>query len=114
MKTTEEFQHEIAPFTWVELRESVSVCLNAGEYLQEVFDACGLEGSGYEWEGLARVFLEEKLPELMEVIEFDSEADMFCVYSKDTEALRQMIRRFKTVCEDRACILDLLSRAEPD
>lgn len=114
MKITEELKHEIAPFIWVELTGSASVCLNAGEYLQEVFDTCGWEGSGYEWDGLARVFLEEKHPELLQSINFDSEAGMFCVYSKDTEALQLFIRRFKAACEDRDCVLDLLSRAEPD
>ena len=38
MNITEQFEKEIAPFGWVEHEKSVSVCLNAGEYLQEVFE----------------------------------------------------------------------------
>ncbi len=35
------------------------------EYLQDVFDNCeGCEGSGYDWESLAQVFLEEKCSDL--------------------------------------------------
>ncbi len=56
MKITKEFEKEIAPFFWVEHEESASVFLNAGEYLQEIFDTRedeGFEGSGYDWRSLA-------------------------------------------------------------
>lgn len=36
MKVTEQFEKEITPFFWVEHEESASVCLNVGEYLQEI------------------------------------------------------------------------------
>ena len=58
MKITKEFEKEIAPFFWVEHEESASVCLNVGEYLQEIFDTRedeGFEGSGYDWGSLAPV-----------------------------------------------------------
>ena len=112
-----EFEKEIAPFGWVEHDDHASVCLTAGEYLQEVFDTRaeeGFEGSGYDWESLARVFLDEQCPQLAAEIDFDSEAGMFCVYSKNREALREFILRFKAACEDRALILDLFQRAELD
>lgn len=117
MEITESFKKEIAPFTWVEYGESASVCLNGGEYLQEVFDTRadeGFEGSGYDWESLAKVFLKEKCSDLIEKINFDSEAGMFCVYSKNIEALREFIRGFKNACMDKTLILDLFSRAELD
>lgn len=52
MKVTEQFEKEITPFFWVEHEESASVCLNVGEYLQEIFDTRadeGFEGNGYVW-----------------------------------------------------------------
>ncbi len=78
MKITEQFNKEIAPFVWVEHEdlESVSVCLGAGEYLQEVFDTRadeGFEGSGYDWESLTQVFFDERCSDLQEKIGFDSE-----------------------------------------
>lgn len=94
-----------------------SVCLNVGTYLQEVFETRaeeGFEGSGYDWENLAQVFLEEKCPSLREKIGFDPEASMFCAYSKDKEALADFILQFKSACEDKPLILDLFSRAELD
>lgn len=112
-----EFDETIKPFFWVEHKDSASLCLNAGAYLQEVFDTRadeGFEGGGYDWESLARVFLEEKCPDLLEKVAFDCEAGMFCAYSQDTGALQEFARRFKAACEDQALILDLFSRAEVD
>ena len=117
MKITEQFENEIAPFSWVELRSGASVCLNAGEYLQELFETRadeGFLGNGYDWEGLAQVFLDERRPELQGKIHFDPEADMFCVYSDDSEALADFILSFKKACGEKPLISDLFSRAEPD
>lgn len=75
MKITEQFEKQIAPFFWVELEESASVCLNVGEYLQEIFDTRadeGFEGNGYDWGSLAQVFLDEQYSDLQEKIGFDS------------------------------------------
>lgn len=88
-----------------------------GEYLQDVFDTRaeeGFEGSGYDWESLVKVFLEERKPDLIEKVKFDSKSSMFCVYSEDVAALREFIVSFKNACENKALILDLFSRAESD
>ena len=94
-----------------------SVCLNVGEYLKEIFDTRaeeGFVGNGYDWGSLAQIFLDEKCSDLKEKINFDPEADMFCAYSKDKEALQEFICSFRTACEDQALMADLLSRAETD
>ncbi len=118
MEMEETFKNEIAPFSWVEQSNGASVCLDAGSgYLQEVFDTRadeGFIGNGYDWGSLAQVFLVEKCQELQEKIGFDLEADMFCAYSKDKDALADFISRFKKACEDRTLILDLFGRAELD
>ena len=117
MKITKEFEKEIAPFFWIEHEESASVCLNVGEYLQEIFDTRedeGFEGSGYDWGSLAQVFLDEQCSDLQEKIGFDPEGSMFCVYSKDKDVLADFILRFKKASEDKPFILDLFSRAELD
>lgn len=117
MNLTEEFKKEIAPFFWVEQQNGASVCLNAGEYLQEIFDARaeeGFEGSGYDWASLAQVFLEERCPDLQGKIGLDPESGMFCAYSKEKDDLADFILRFKKACEDQPLIADLFSRAELD
>lgn len=117
MEITENFERMIAPFFWIGHDESASVCLNVGEYLQDVFDARsgdGFEGNGYDWASLAQVFLNEKCPHLLGKVDFDPEGSMFCAYSEDAEALMEFILKFKEACENRPLIADLFSRAELD
>jgi hypothetical protein len=118
MEITERFKKEIAPFFWVEQGENVGVCLTVDdEYLQDVFatrEEEGFIGNGYDWSSLAQVFLDEICSDMQEKIHFDPEADMFCAYSKDKEALANFILQFKKACEDKSFILDLFSRTEYD
>ncbi|PWN66121.1 immunity 51 family protein [Chryseobacterium oncorhynchi] len=107
----------IKPFFWVEHGNSFSVCLDAGSYKQEIFDARadeGFEGSGYDWGSLAQVFLEEKRPDLSDSIRFDPEGGMFCAYSSNGDHLKDFILDFKKTCENETVIMDLFSRAELD
>lgn len=113
-----DFEESIKPFFMVEYDGGVSVCLNAdGGYLSEVFEARadeGFEGRGYDWESLARVFVEEKCPHLSENINFDPEAGMFSAYSEEKEVVIEFITKFKAACDDKELITDLFSRAELD
>ena len=114
---TNKFKEQIKPFFWVEHKKSVSVCLNVGEYKDEVFQTReneGFEGNGYDWVSLARVFLDELKPELVDLVRFDPEADMFCIYSDNKDALKAFITSFKNTCENETLIQDLFSRAELD
>lgn len=112
-----DFEEKIKPFFWVEHENGVSVCLNVGEYRTEVFQSReddGFEGNGYDWASLAQVFLDELKPELIGLVRFDPEADMFCAYSSDANALKEFIISFKEACENDELIEDLFSRAELD
>ncbi|MCL1616423.1 immunity 51 family protein [Bacteroides sp. ET71] len=114
---TNDFEVIIQPFFWVDHESTASVCLNVGEYKAEIFQARedeGFEGNGYDWESLAHVFVEEQVPELSEKISFDPEGSMFCAYSKDKDALKEFILKFKDACENETLIMDLFSRAELD
>ncbi|MDO4895784.1 MAG: immunity 51 family protein [Moraxella sp.] len=106
---------QIRPFKWVEHDHSVSVIMNdVGDYQQFVFDSRadeGFEGSGYDWQSLAVVFLNEKMPHLADKIHFDSESSMFCAYSQNNNALKEFIVAFKNACENDELILDIFSRA---
>lgn len=113
----EDLKTKIAPFFLVEHETSSSICLDVGEYKAELFDLRadeGFEGNGYDWESLATVFLEEKEPHLIDIVDFDSEASVFCAYSSDKEALIEFILKFKDACENKELIEDLFSRAELD
>lgn len=111
------FEKRIKPFWWNDENGSFAVCLNVGDYKPEIFESRadeGCEGNGYDWEALARVFLEEKYEEFLEDIEFDSEAGLFSIYCDDPVILKKFILAFKEACEDTDLILDLFSRAEID
>ena len=112
-----EFKEKIKPFFWVEHKTGVSFCLTVGSYLANVFETRedeGFEGNGYDWASLAQVFLDELKPDLLDVVKFDPEADMFCAYSSNAKALKTFIISFKDACENETLIQDLFSRAELD
>ncbi|GLC87112.1 Imm51 family immunity protein [Lysinibacillus piscis] len=106
---------ELRPFRWLEHGSgNVSLLLEAGMYKQALFETRadeGFQGNGYDWTSLADVYLQEKLPELEGSVRFDSEADMFCAYASQKDALWQFAIGFKQACENDELIHDLFSRA---
>ena len=87
------------------------------DYKQNVFDTRqeeGFLGNGYDWNSLATVFLEEKMPELVDALSFDSEAGLFSIGSEDVEAVKKFAVEFKALCDDESEMMDLLSRATLD
>lgn len=111
------FEEDIAPFKVVSYESGNSLLLGVGFYKNELFETRqdeGFEGGGYDWESLAKIFLNEKKPELTDIINFDSEASMFCAYSQDLDALKDFVISFHDACEDDDLIRDLFSRAELD
>ncbi|SDS83600.1 Tetratricopeptide repeat-containing protein [Paenibacillaceae bacterium GAS479] len=113
-----EVNEKINPFGLVlHNNGSVSMILSVGIYKHEIFQTRaeeGFEGNGYDWSSLAAVFLEEKMPHLVNIVRFDPEADMFAAYSDIREAIHSFAIAFKEACEDDSLIKDLFSRAELD
>ena len=60
----------------------------------------GLQGTGFDWDQLAKRYVEEQAPALKGKLEFDSQKDLFSVYARDEAALRTFIRGFREACED--------------
>lgn len=116
--TMTDFNTQIHPFKWVEHDDSISVIMSdVGDYKQFIFDSRadeGFEGSGYDWQSLAIVFLEEQLTHLQYAINFDSEGSMFCAYSDNQDALKEFIIGFKNACENDELILSIFKNAELD
>jgi len=113
----EEFVNKLKPFFWVETCNSFSLCLGVGGFKDGIFESRadeGFEGNGYDWGSLAHVFLNEIMPELKKDIGFDPEGSMFCVYSKNEDALQKFALGFRAMCDDDKKMLDLFSRAELD
>ena len=110
-----DFEKIIKPFFWVEQDDSFDLCL-VPDFKHEIFLAReeeGFIGNGYDWDSLARVFINEIMPELKNEIELDeSEAGTFVVNSKNAEALQKFALGFRAMCDDDAMMSDLFSRAE--
>ncbi|UKS29586.1 Imm51 family immunity protein [Paenibacillus sp. HWE-109] len=113
-----EVNEKINPFGLVSHNNgSISVILSVGKYKHDIFQTRaeeGFEGNGYDWGSLAAVFLEEKMPHLVDIVRFDPEADMFAAYSDNREGILSFAIAFQEACEDDALIKDLFSRAELD
>lgn len=115
-----DFNAQISPFYWVDGENHCSVCMtDVSNYKQDIFDSRadeGFEGGGYDWQSLAVVFLQEKLPQLANSVRFDSESSMFCAYGTKENAadLQEFIIAFKQALDDNQLILDIFSRAELD
>ena len=87
------------------------------DYKQNVFDTRkeeGFLGNGYDWNSLATVFLEEKMPELVDALSFDSEAGLFSIGLEDVEAVKQFALGFKALCDDESEMTNLFRRATLD
>ena len=118
-----ELNEKIAPFTFMIFDENADdvwasfILYAVGDYLQDVFDTRadeGFEGNGYDWNSLALVFMEEKMPSLKSKLNFEPESSMFCVRSSDVKALEKFALGFKALCDDLELVTDLFSRAELD
>src|ERR1700690_2560945 len=73
----------------------------------------GWNGNGYDWTSVARVILDEKLPELKGKLEFDPEAGMFCAIGS-TESLKRLGEEMKKGFDDEGLLRDILGRAVLD
>ena len=116
----EDLNEQLEPFKLMVIEqgtEDVSATLVLWlneDYKQNVFDTRqeeGFLGNGYDWNSLATVFLEEKMPELVDALSFDSEAGLFSIGSEDVEAVKKFAVGFKAMCDDESEMTDLLSRA---
>jgi len=113
-----DFTKQIAPFNWIDHEDaSASVTLYASDkYKKKLFKTRkreGFKGSGYDWESLAQAFIQTKMPELRQIIFFDSEYLMFCACASDTGALKRFITLFRETCENEKEIAEIFSRAAP-
>lgn len=110
------FENMLSPLKWHEHDDHVSLRLEAGEK-EEIFEIRadeGFEAGGYGWEALARVFLDEKMPELKEDINFDSEGSSFGAYSCNIEAMKKFALGIRAMFDDDELMKDLLSRASDE
>lgn len=77
------------------------------------FEEAGFDGGGYAWEGVVRALVQMHAPKLKK-LSYDPESSMFCVVSKDREAIEQVAALIQRVLADPAQLRDAIAHADPD
>jgi hypothetical protein len=92
---------------------SYSLVLVAGNTpVDELIVEAGHEPNGYFWEGVAQLVANDSHPPILEQIEFDSEAGMFCAYGADRRSLEALGALMAAVVNDPDCLSTALRMAE--
>ncbi|WP_121967105.1 Imm51 family immunity protein [Myroides sp. N17-2] len=92
-----------------------SVILTNLSYKKDFFDLHsdkGFLGNGYDWQSLAKTYIHKFKPQLSTKLNFDSEADMFSIISKEDGVLEEFIIGFKQACEDNLLFNSLFIEAK--
>ena len=96
-KEPSEFDKSIAPFEFEkEHGRRYCVTLEDFEKLRYMFTwkDSDIEGNGYEWEEVMKLFVKDRFSDIRKRIKFDSEAGMFYIYCSDGDMLKEVISRF--------------------
>lgn len=95
---------ELAPFFLVEHHPyAISVLLRMDEgFMKEIFQKFGREGTSKDWERFTKKLIEEYERDNSgeDLFHFDSDEDIFCVYSQYVDDLLAMARWMIEVCKD--------------
>lgn len=105
-----KLKETIAPFRWMSQAGTYTLTLEADALNGECFAEAGMSGNGYDWEKLAFAYIEENIPELKKKLDFDCEADVFCVRSSAKRALREFALAFRRFCMDKPAFKSALMR----
>ena len=77
----------------------------------DLFERKGLQGGGDTWHGMVVHLLEEHAPDVLESLDFDPEANMFCARSDDLNALKAVALILRKL-EDRNVVADLVEHVD--
>lgn len=105
---------DIAPFFFVDHHPySLSLLLKISDRFKvDTFQKIGLNGSSKDWEILVTGFIEEweENNSGVDMFHFDSDEDIFCVYSQYIDDISLLSKQLRTVCDDEERMSDYLDR----
>ena len=109
---------DIAPFFFVEHHPyALSLLLKISDgFNVDIFRKMGLQGSSKDWETLVTGFMEEweENNSGADVFHFDSDEDVFCVYSQYIDDIILFSRLLRTACNDEKQMRYYLDRGTPN
>jgi len=74
------------------------------------FEKEGFLGSGHDWNRLIRNLVKDKFPNRLKMLDFDSEADMFCVKSHNKEPLEKIVNLVSLFYDDENKLIENISK----
>lgn len=109
---------QIAPFFLVSHHPyAISLLLKTSDgFRMEEFRRLGLTGSSGDWERLVRGVIREfeENNSGVDLFHFDSDEDIFCVYSQYIDDLMMLSKMIRAACDDEATMREYLKRAEQE
>lgn len=83
-------------------------------FKKDVFKKAGLSGSSGDWERLIKAYIREQEYEenffWVDLMEFDTDKDIFCVFSEYIDDLQKLAIMFRKMCDDEMYMLNLLTK----
>lgn len=108
---------KIKPFVIVDYDLGAALHLYSVEdYKHELFDTRkdeGFTGCGYDWTELAELFIQDRMPDIADDIQFDPEYSMFTANADDSIILEAFGSAFKAALDDDFYILRLFNQLPP-
>lgn len=84
-------ENQYYPFSLSSHSDTFSLLLTQ-DLKWDLFEKNNFLGNGYDWTRLIENLLKDKLPNVLSNLKFDSEAGMFCVYSKNKKELKEIAK----------------------
>ena len=93
--TTEYFPLQISDENEI---YSLMITSDEGMFFFELLADYGLYGNGPCWEGIIQQILEKDMPELLDTIEFDSEADACLLHFESKRDSKRVAKHLHEIC----------------
>lgn len=108
--------NEFAPFRFGKSGDAGTYSLAFDDFdpTAEVFEEMGQDGGGYGWHGVVDALVRMKAPKLKKKLQYDPEASLFVVFSKDRAALEQVAALMREALADPAVLREAIENADPD
>ncbi len=104
----------IDPFDWPDEDDNVLAFLESDSEISKLFEKYDYEPNGYCWEGHITLILEEKNATLLESMEFDSEAGMFCAVFTDVKIIPLFLEIMVPIFQNMDLLKSYILKADRD
>ena len=92
------------PFKWDEYPNECCISLYADDYKSDII------GNGFAWNAIVIAYLINAAPEFLYKIRFESNSNIFSMFSYDKEAMKQFTLTFKQTCDNQEVIYKLIQK----